>query len=330
MLAHALRNWRAEKKAAWLYRVLSDYESGNPRQLLFLELASEADEQAGLWGSEIRKSGGMPPVSDPPGLRLKLVAWLIRRLGPQRLKSLLAMMKIRGLSVYSVRHRGTGQPRGRHAVIDGVNDGLVLMALLVAGVAGATEESATLLLTGVAGLLAGACSLAAGDWISTRSQHAVFESDSEQPRDELAPYPVEETAELVRIYQARGMRRDEADALARRMMDDPEFGLDGLVREAPAPAREAPDSPWQAAAFSFFAFVFGGSVPLLPFLLEIRHRPFLVAVSISCVALFAVGAILARQNGEQAVWGGLRRLLITVSAGGVAYLTGSFLGPGIR
>jgi len=343
MAMHELQSWREEKNSAYLYRILSDYESGNPRQLLFLELAREADEQAELWVKEILKSREMPPVAYTPGTRVKTVAWLIRRLGPRRIKPALAAMKIRGLSVYSglrpaghpmpasveevgARHRGSGQSGGMRAAVFGVNDGLVSIALLVAGVAGATEESATILLTGVAGLLAGAFSMAAGEWISMRSQREMFEYQIGLERDELAQYPAEETQELALIYQARGMSREEAYTLAKRMIDDPELGLDTLAREELGLNPDELGSPWQAAMFSFFAFVTGGLIPLLPFLLEIRRHPLLIAVSFSCVGLFAVGAMLSLFTGRQALWGGLRMLLIGVVAGTISYFAGDLLG----
>ncbi len=343
MAQHELQNWRQEKNSAHLYRILSDLESGNPRQLLFLELARDADEQAELWAKEILKSKEMPPVGYVPDVRVKTVAWLMRRLGPQRIKPVLAAMKIRGLSVYSgrrlvghamptsvdevgARHRGPGRSGGLRAAVFGVNDGLVSIALLVVGVAGATEASATILLTGVAGLLAGALSMAAGEWVSMRSQREMFEYQIGLERDELAQYPAEETQELALIYQARGMSRDAAYAEAKRMIDDPELGLDTLAREELGLNPDELGSPWQAAIFSFFAFIFGGLVPLLPFLLDVRHKPLLMAMSLSAVALFAVGATLSLFTGRQAVWGGLRMLLIGSAAGGVTYLIGDFLG----
>jgi VIT1/CCC1 family predicted Fe2+/Mn2+ transporter len=343
MAMHELQSWREEKNSAYLYRILSDLESGNPRQLLFLELAKEADEQAELWSKEILKAREMPPVGYKPGLRVRVVAWLLRQMGPRRVKPVLAAMKIRGLSVYSglrpmghpmptsveevgARHHGAGQSGGLRAAVFGVNDGLVSIALLVIGVAGAAAENGTILLTGVAGLLAGAFSMAAGEWISMRSQREMFEYQIGLERDELAQYPAEETQELALIYQARGMSRDEAYTLAKRMIDDPELGLDTLAREELGLNPESLGSPWQAAFYSFFSFIFGGMIPLLPYLFNFQRHPLLVAIAMSCVALFAVGATLSLFTGRQAIWGGIRMLLIGSVAGAATYLLGSYLG----
>ncbi len=343
MAMHEQQSWREEKNSAYLYRILSDLESGNPRQLLFLELAKEADEQAALWAKEILKTREMPPVGYKPGLRVLVVAWLLEQLGPRRVKPVLAAMKIRGLSVYSglrplehpmptsveeigARHHGARQSGGLRAAVFGVNDGLVSIALLVAGIAGAAAENGTILLTGVAGLLAGAFSMAAGEWVSMCSQREMFEYQIGLERDELAQYPVEETQELALIYQARGMSRDEAYALAKRMIDDPELGLDTLAREELGLNPESLGSPWQAASYSFFSFIFGGMIPLLPYLLNFQRHPLLVAVAMSCVALFAVGAALSLFTGRQAIWGGIRMLLIGSTAGAVTYLLGSYFG----
>lgn len=343
---HELESWKEEKNSAYLYRILSDSESGTARQLLFLELAHEADEQSELWAKEIRKSGHAVPARYIPGRRVKTVAWLIRRLGPRRIKPVLAAMKIRGMAVYSSRrpmnhpmplsvddvgasHRGKGTSGGLRAAVFGVNDGLVSIALLIMGIAGATSASATILLTGVAGLLAGAISMAAGEWISMRSQREMFEYQIGLERDELAQYPAEETEELALIYQARGMNREEAYAMAKRMIADPELGLDTLAREELGLNPDELGSPWQAAVFSFFSFIFGGLIPLLPFLLELERHPLLIAVTLSCIALFVVGATLSLFTGRDALWGGLRMLSIGSLAGAVTYFIGNFLGAKI-
>jgi len=344
---HELDSWKEEKNSAYLYRILSDYESGTPRQLLFLELAHEADEQSKLWANELRKQGKPVPETYRPTHRARTVAWLANKLGPRNIKPVLAAMKIRGLAVYSGRrpdshpmplsvddvgasHRGKGTSGGLRAAVFGVNDGLVSISLLVMGIAGASSESTTILLTGVAGLLAGAFSMAAGEWISMRSQREMFEYQIGLERDELAQYPKEETEELALIYQARGMNREEAYGLAKRMIDDPELGLDMLAREELGLNPDELGSPWLAAVSSFFAFIFGGLIPLLPYLLDIKRHPLLIAIVLSCVALFAVGAVLSLFTGRRALWSGMRMLLIGAVAGLVTYLIGDFLGARIN
>jgi VIT1/CCC1 family predicted Fe2+/Mn2+ transporter len=342
-MTHELNSWVAEKRSAYLYRVLSDTESGSPKQLLFLELAREADEQSVLWAGEIRKAGSNVPEKYVADKRTKLVVWLIQNLGARRIRPVLAAMKIRGLSVYSSRrprehqmptsveqvgasHRNSAGSGGLRAAIFGVNDGLVSITLLVLGVAGASSEYGIILLTGVAGLLAGAFSMGAGEYISMRSQREMFEYQISLERDELAQYPQEEAAELALIYQARGMQIKEANALALRMIADPEMGLDTLAREELGINPDELGSPWQAASFSFFAFVFGGLVPLIPYLLNIQRYPLLVCIVLSTVGLFTVGATISLFTGRQALWGGFRMLGIGVLAGLVSYFIGHFVG----
>jgi len=343
---HALDSWKEEKRSAYLYRIVSDQESGTPQQLLFLELAREADEQAELWARELKKSGITPPPYTPEP-RARIVAWLVRRLGVRRLRTVLAAMKIRGLSIYAGRHplghhpmpttleevgashHGAGASGGLRAAVFGVNDGLVSIACLVMGVAGASSESGLILISGVAGLLAGAFSMAAGEYVSMRSQREMFEYQIGLEREELAQYPEEEAGELALIYEARGMVREEALALARRMIADPEMGLDVLAREELGLNPEELGSPWTAALSSFFAFFAGGAVPLLPYLLGITGHPLFIAILLTLLALFGVGATLSLFTGRNALWGGLRMLGIGAAAGLVTYLLGAWLGASL-
>ncbi|HEY8084025.1 MAG TPA: VIT1/CCC1 transporter family protein [Methylophilaceae bacterium] len=340
---HELDSWVAEKRSAYLYRILSDAESGNPKQLLFLELAREADEQSVLWATEVRKTGTPLPDRYVPDKRTKLVIWLIKKLGPRHIRPVLAAMKIRGLSVYSGRrprehlmptsieqvgasHKHISNSGGLRAAIFGVNDGLVSITLLVLGVAGASREYGIILLTGVAGLLAGAVSMGAGEYISMRSQREMFEYQISLERDELAQYPQEEAAELALIYQARGMEAQDAKALALRMISDPELGLDTLAREELGINPDELGSPWQAAVFSFFAFVVGGLVPLIPYLFSLQRHALLLCVMLSTVGLFLVGATISLFTGKEALWGGFRMLGIGGLAGLASYFIGHFVG----
>ncbi len=345
--AHELANWKEERRSAYLYRIVSDQESGTPQQLLFLELARRADAQAGLWATEAKKAGHAVPERYRPDARARLVGWLVKRLGPRRLRPVLAAMKLRGLSLYAGRrpgnghrmptsleevgasHRGAGTSGGLRAAVFGVNDGLVSIACLVMGIAGATRDAGLILLAGVAGLLAGAFSMAAGEYVSMRSQREMFEYQIGLERDELAQYPDEEAAELALIYEARGMGREEALALAKRMIAAPELGLDMLAREELGLNPDELGSPWTAALSSFFAFVAGGSVPLLPYLFGIERDALLIAVLLSLLALFAVGATLSLFTGRNALWGGLRMLGIGAAAGAVTYFVGGLLGTSL-
>ncbi len=343
---HELDSWEKEKRSAYLYRKMSDAESGTPRQILFLELAHEADEQAKLWALEAKKSGETVPERYFPDTRARVVAVLIKYLGPRTIKPVLAAMKVRGLAVYSKRHlgghqmptsleevgashKGSASSGGLRAAVFGVNDGLVSITLLVLGVAGASREYGVILLTGVAGLLAGAFSMAAGEYLSMRSQREMFEYQIGLERDELAQYPQEEAQELALIYQARGMNKQEAETMANRMIADPEMGLDVLAREELGLNPDELGSPGQAALYSFFAFIVGGIVPMAPYLLNVQRHPLLLCIVLSATGLFIVGAALSLFTGRQALWGGFRMLAIGGLAGLVTYYIGDFLGTRI-
>lgn len=337
-----LDSWYEEQRSAYLYRLLAKLEAGAPRARLFSELAREADEQSRIWAQAAMRKGlsSLPPFR--PDLRTRIVAALTRRMGPRAMRSVLAAMKVRGMSVYSNvdpghpmpqagagperRHRGLSSGGNLRAAVFGVNDGLVSNASLILGVAGASASPSVILLTGVAGLLAGAFSMAAGEYVSVRSQREMYEYQIALEREELAEYPQEEAAELSLIYEARGLGSKQARDLADRMIADPAMGLDALAREELGLNPDELGSPWGAASFSFLSFAFGAVIPLLPFLIWDSANALLASVMLTGVALFAVGATLSLFTGRQAWLGGLRMLLIGGGAGALTYAIGSLLG----
>lgn len=339
-----MESWRQEKRSAYLYQIIAQTEKTPSRQQLFSELAREAESQAQLWITEAAKTGVHIPDNYHPELRANIVAWLIRKLGAVHIRPILAAIKIRGLSVYNNRHtdgfhplpstveevgashRGASNNGGLRAAVFGVNDGLVSIICLVTGVAGAASNNETILLTGIAGLLAGAFSMAAGEYISMRSQREMFEYQIGLESAELAQYPQEEASELALIYIARGLPEPDAKALAQRMIADPELGLDTLAREELGLNPEQLGSPWLAACSSLLAFTGGGIVPLLPYLFGAQHNALPIAVAVTALALFIVGATLSLFTGRNSLWGGLRMLLIGSTAGALTYAIGHVMG----
>jgi vacuolar iron transporter family protein len=186
-----------------------------------------------------------------------------------------------------------------------------------------------IVLSGVAGLLAGAFSMAAGEYVSMRSQREMFEYQIGLERKELVQYPEEEAEELALIYAARGLPRAEAVELAQRLIGDPENALDTLAREELGLNPDELGSPWGAAMTSFVAFAIGALVPLLPFLLLGRSAALLTSIGMTGIALFGVGAIISLFTGRSAVRDGLRMLAIGGAAGALTYGFGSLLGVGL-
>jgi VIT1/CCC1 family predicted Fe2+/Mn2+ transporter len=259
---------------------------------------------------------------------------------------MLAALKVRGLSAYDSRpatghamptavaqmerrHKGYGGGNLRAAVF-GVNDGLVSNASLIMGVAGASAGAGSVVTAGVAGLLAGALSMAAGEYISMRSQREMFEYQIGLERDELGEYPEEEAEELALIYATRGMDLEEARRITRALVKNPEAALDALAREELGLNPDDLGSPWGAAVFSFMAFAAGAVLPLVPFLVGLPlGTALVVSAVVAGIALFGVGAALSLFTGRRAFAGGLRMVLIGGGAGAVTWLIGSLLGAAI-
>jgi VIT1/CCC1 family predicted Fe2+/Mn2+ transporter len=342
-------SWYHEKESAWLYRQVAAAETDPAKSALFLKLAAAAEEQATKWQlAAQRASGGAGGARlFVPSLRARIVARLLSRIDPRALRPVLAAMKLRGLSVYSAptavaghamptslaqvgaRHR-SAFGGGLRAAVFGVNDGLISNVSLVLGVAGAGAASGYVLTAGVAGLLAGALSMAAGEYVSVRSQREMYEHQIALEREELAEYPEEEAEELALIYQARGVALEQAREVSRALLTNPAAALDVLAREELGLNPDDLGSPWQAASSSFVAFAFGAAVPLIPFLCGFTGaRATASAVAITLVALFAVGLGLSLFTGRDALRSALRMVLIGGGAGAVSLLVGHAVGVAI-
>ncbi|MFM8176900.1 MAG: VIT1/CCC1 transporter family protein [Candidatus Limnocylindrus sp.] len=227
-------------------------------------------------------------------------------------------------------HRSGGGGTLRAAIF-GVSDGLVSNAALVLGIAGATSggDGSFVVLAGVAGLLAGAFSMAAGEYVSMRSQTEVLERQIELERAELEAMPEEEEKEIAAIYRGRGFGEEEAAKIAKQLMADPKVALETLVREELGLDPEELGSPWGASIGSFLAFALGAFVPLLPFLLLTGGTALAVSVGLTSLALFAVGASVSLLTGRSALYSGARQLLIGIAAAGITYLIGSLIGVNV-
>ena len=340
-LENALEGWHEEKRSAYLYRAVSKAEAGTPRQALFEELARAAEGQSSIWAEVIQKEGGQVPAQFNPDLRARLVSGLTHYFKPRTLRPILTAMKVRGMSLYTSplphqmpvkveeigrRHQTSGSGNTLRAAVFGVNDGLVSNAALILGVAGAAADSGVILLTGTAGLLAGALSMAAGEYVSVRSQREMFEYQIGLEREELEQYPDEEAAELALIYAAKGIPKVEAESLAKRLLQDPARALDTLAREELGLNPDELGSPAKAAGASFLAFAIGAIIPLAPYVFTTGNNALGVSIGLTATALFAVGAVLSLFTGRQAVVGGLRMLGIGGLAGAATYFIGHALG----
>ncbi|HLE00302.1 MAG TPA: VIT1/CCC1 transporter family protein [Bdellovibrionota bacterium] len=346
--SEALESWREEKRSAYLYRQLAETERGTNREKLFLELAIAAERQAEHWEKSFSKF--FSPDQFPgyrPSLRIRFILLLARKFGPWRIKPILAGLKVRGLSVYSDRpalpahqtpamgqveppHRFKGSSGSVRAAVFGINDGLVSNASLILGVAAASRDPKFVLISGTAGLLAGALSMAAGEYVSVRSQRELLEYQLGLEKAELEQYPEEEAQELALIYEARGFSREQAEAMARQLISNPARALDTLAREELGLDPNDLGSPWGAAVSSFVAFAIGGLIPLIPFVIsrDMDQLSALLRISMisTAVGLFSTGAFVSLFSGKGLLWSGFRMLLIGSTAGTIAYLIGSWMG----
>jgi VIT1/CCC1 family predicted Fe2+/Mn2+ transporter len=338
-----LDSWFEEKQSSWAYRELARCEPDARIAALFESLGRAAELQAAKW---LASRPDLPAPSFKPSMRARITIAVARAFTPRRARSMLAAMKVRGLSVYDsprgratpghlmptsvtqvgARHKGYGGGNLRAAVF-GVNDGLVSNASLLMGVAGAAAGPDFVVTSGVAGLLAGALSMAAGEYVSMRSQREMFEYQIGLERDELREYPEEEAEELALIYEARGMQLDEARRITRELVKHESNALDALAREELGLNPDDLGSPWGAALSSVLAFAIGAVIPLVPFLFGLPlGRAVTIAAVVTGISLFGVGTVLSLFTGRNALLGGLRMVLIGGGAGLVTWLIGSALG----
>jgi VIT1/CCC1 family predicted Fe2+/Mn2+ transporter len=220
-----------------------------------------------------------------------------------------------------------GKSGALRAAIFGLNDGLVSNLSLIFGVAGYGVERDVIVIAGIAGLLAGAFSMAAGEYTSMKVQREVFEHLIHTEAHELATMPEEERRELQEIFERKGIDPETASTIATELMKDPEVALETHAREELGiDMDEGLGSPWGAAGSSFLMFAIGAFVPLLPFLLTRGDPAFLGALALSFAALFAVGAGVSLLTGRSAVFSGLRQVAIGAAAAIVTNAVGRVIG----
>ena len=351
--ADAIRQSLDEELASvYLYARLEAAERGRAATL-FRDLRVESIKQAEIWARELERAGQAVPDWRPGG-RVRLVAWLVGVLGPRRMLPVLSAMKVRGLSIYrggstgdapdpaaapeaiapsrvveESWHRAASRGGALRAAVFGVNDGLVSNASLIMGVAGANPEPQVVVLAGVAGLLAGAFAMAAGEYISVLTQRELLEHQIALEQDEIRTMPEEEIEELALIYWAKGLDAAEALALARRIVHDPVRGLDTLAREELGLDPHALASPVAAALASFVSFAVGALVPLLPYLLTRGPAALGAAVAATLVGLLTVGGLMSLFTGRSLVWSAVRMALLGSAAAALTYGIGRLLGVSV-
>lgn len=233
------------------------------------------------------------------------------------------------LSKFESRHKSVGGNALRAAVL-GSNDGLVSNMSLVMGVAGAAVSNNTILLTGSAGLLAGAISMAMGEWLSVQSSRELNQRQIDLEMEELEASPEEEKKELVLLYQAKGMSASEAQKLADRAFASPETAIDAIItEELGIDKKELGGSAWEAATASFVLFAIGAIIPLYPFMILDGQEAILLSIASSVVGLFGIGASITLLTGKGVLFSGMRQVAFGLGAAAVTYGIGSLIGVSI-
>jgi VIT1/CCC1 family predicted Fe2+/Mn2+ transporter len=364
--ARYVANLQGEVESAALYRTLARTEKNQDIAKVYCKLASVEEAHAEFWRARMSASGERIP-NIRPGMRNRALRWLARKFGPQfvlptintleqldsgqydeqpeavavgmpamershaRIIEALGTENPQGLSGGTLariegRHRGFGGNALRAAVL-GANDGLCSNLSLVMGVAGAALNAHAILVTGIAGLLAGACSMAMGEWLSVNTARESYQRQIDVEANELKEVPDEEKEELALIYQAKGLPEEQAKALAERLFANKESALDTLVREELGiDPDELGGSPWVAGGTSFLLFASGAIFPVVPFFLAAGLAAVLTSLAISGVVLFLVGAGTTLFTGRDFLFSGFRQLVIGYAAAGITFLIGYFVG----
>jgi vacuolar iron transporter family protein len=358
-------NLQGEVDGAAVYAALAEAEKDPNVASIYRRLAAVERAHAEFWRSRLDRAS-RTRTTMTPSFRARGLSWLARRFGPSFVLPAIAAGEARDSSHYdtqpdavagglsadershariihaaSAGHRGLAGPalarlEGRHrsaagnalrAAVLGANDGLVSNLSLVMGVAGAAAAERTILLTGLAGLVAGACSMAMGEWLSVTSTRELYQRQIATEAAELEQSPEEEMEELALIYQAKGLSEAEAQNLARRLLSQKDVALDTLVREELGiDPKKLGGSAWTAAGTSFALFALGAIFPVVPFLFLSGFSAIVASLALSGLALATVGAATALFTGRGVLFSAARQLGIGYAAALVTYGIGRFAG----
>lgn len=356
-------NYMIERDGIALYRAMAAAELDQKRAEIFEKLAQNEERHAQRWARLIETAGGEVP-RHRPSARVRLLGWLARRFGTEKIIPIISSLEARDEAGYRQQPEAEGLPaeerahsrtlwamsgggggveaiagterwhlvsRGGslRAAVFGVNDGLISNFSLVMGFAGADARPEYILLAGIAGLLAGSFSMAAGEYVSVSAQRELFEQQIALEKQELEMSPKEEEEELALIYQAKGVPDDQARSLARRIIANPKTAIDTLAREELGLDPTKLGSPWTAATSSFLAFIAGALVPVLPYVFTAGTNGWIASASLSCLALFGVGALISIFTSRGPIHSGLRLLGIGLLASAITYGVGWLLGVSI-
>lgn len=358
-----LKSVQTEVDASFLYKILSDNEEDPNVKSVFQEMSEIENSHAVHF---LKDKGYSPDKMPKPSIRAKLIVFFGKIFGNdfilgtlldtekslsygiknarkqgdletsisdishvQILQNLIEHNdKIAGssLSRFERRHHSIGGNALRAAVLGG-NDGLLSTFSLVMGVAGATADQHTVMLTGIAGLLAGSFAMSLGEWISVKSSQELYENQMEIEKEELHINPEGEEREIALIYQAKGIPKEKSKEMATELMKNRENAYKFLVKEELGiDEKEMKNSPWEAAFASFFMFAAGAIIPLFPFFFVGGNLGVFWSVLCSVIGLFAIGALITLFTGKNFWYSGGRMVVFGLLAASITYGIGYMIG----
>lgn len=356
-------HWQDEADAAYLYRLLADAEPDSAKQDIYRRLADVEDRHLEIWAALLAQHGRRTGPHRPTA-RTRLLAFLGRRFGPDFLLPMLLAEEGREVKAYLHMHRTTGRnvagrdealllakESAEHAttlnavagrtgepwhktgaggimrnVIYGFNDGLTANFGLVAGVIGASSGANyhAVIVAGVAGLIADALSMGSSGYLAAQSEREVHAHEIAMERDEIALMPEIERDELALIYEAKGVDREHAYALATQMMADPEQMLAEQVQEELG-ISEPTTSPMREAWITGTATAIGALIPVLPFFFLDGHTAAIVAFAVSMLSHWVVGAARSVFTGRSVFRSGIDMFVVGLGVAAVGYLVGEWV-----
>ncbi|MBI5294822.1 MAG: VIT1/CCC1 transporter family protein [Chloroflexi bacterium] len=364
-IARYRANWQKEIDGAFQYRSLAASEKNGKLAEVYAKLAGSEEKHAAVWEMKLEEAG-KPVPPRKPSWQARTLGQLARWFGPKLVLQTIVgneasdsraydnqpeaetvqmaadeksharlLVNISGtesgnmggsVAMVEGRHRSAGGNALRAAVL-GANDGLVSILSLVMGVAGANMANSDVLIAGLAGLLAGAGSMAMGEWLSVQSSRELYEHQIAIEKAEIAEHPEEEQEELALIYQSKGLPEERARELAARIMADKNITLDTLAREELGiDPGELGGSAWEAASTSFLLFAFGAVFPILPFFFLDGMSAVYTSLAVSAVGLFIIGAAITLMTGRNLFQSGFRQVLFGLSAAALTYGVGKLIG----
>jgi VIT1/CCC1 family predicted Fe2+/Mn2+ transporter len=358
-------NYIKEQDGIALYRALAKAEKETHRAEIFEKLAKAEEHHAARWAKLLEDNGVKVPEYSA-SFRVRLLGWLSHMVGTQHVLPVVSGLESRDQGEYVGQPEATGFPASERshsrtlqvmfkenaqagaqqivkserwhsqnyggslrAAVFGVNDGLISNFGLVMGIAGTNVEPRFVLLAGIAGLLAGAFSMAAGEYVSVRSQRELYEQQLALEAQELEASPEEEHEELSLIYQAKGIAPDQANELATQILSNPETAIETLAREELGLDPDSLGSPWIAAFSSFIAFAIGAVIPVIPFLVVHNSTAIVFSAIVCGASLFLVGALISLFTGRNMAYSGFRMVAIGALAAAITFAVGRLLGVSV-